>query len=711
MNMEPNKRPIEVQVNLQDLSVMAHTSAPVEPPFTESKASSIVRELREKLSGMNSRKIEISTFAQAGQHRAAFEVLDQNREIVYLVNDLLNTLLGIDLSVLTSVELKSFLEVLIFVASRERKFMQIEGIVDRYLADFSTDLTAERKANLILMKANAALQDDRPTSASEYFNQVLNMDGTSALDKAYSYRGLAFISVDSGIASQYRQRAVDKFLEAGNKREAVADLMYMANASPANLAKYVELIDQAIAIHDKENVTEREELASLYHTKAVQMRSMGAYQEALQCVEMACSFRENTVGNEHQRYSSFSLALLLAEAMNEEGKAQIYQKKVNELVTAIETDEFKWQQIIKEKWAKGEKFDASFVDAVLDSPYLFIRFALHVAIGGIESYSFVERIDSMDKAKKLLRNPYFKDKDHAVFHFTFAEIFRINGRTLDAVREYENCLSFEPLHWKAIHHAGEIFSTGQYWAEAKAFYFNRLVALGEDPGLLFAYARAIYELGENQAAFACFHKLVGSTLAPEAEQYIKLILNRDASIQLSGSHLEKYPFPAPPILLPEFMAALEGFSKTVSTHSRMQFWTKKGGQYVWKPSPENLAKHQLITAMHMKFGDGAIETFQESVAGAGYIDLFIILRGGLKLVVELKMCGAGYSSTYALTGEDQLVHYLKNTGTHIGILVIFDGRKKEFGGGFKPVQGIGNLTIYSLNIDMRPTIRKRGDTG
>jgi hypothetical protein len=34
--------------------------------------------------------------------------------------------------------------------------------------------------------------------------------------------------------------------------------------------------------------------------------------------------------------------------------------------------------------------------------------------------------------------------------------------------------------------------------------------------------------------------------------------------------------------------------------------------------------------------------------------------GGLSIVLELKMCGGGYSSGYAASGEAQLVHYMDN---------------------------------------------------
>lgn len=94
-------------------------------------------------------------------------------------------------------------------------------------------------------------------------------------------------------------------------------------------------------------------------------------------------------------------------------------------------------------------------------------------------------------------------------------------------------------------------------------------------------------------------------------------------------------------------------------------------------------------------------------AGAGIIDLYIILQGGLKIVVELKICGgAGYSSNYALSGKDQLIHYIKNTQTKIGFLIVFDGRMRDFGKGFIPIQSVDDISIFTTAIDMRPKIEK-----
>ncbi|MGN5295503.1 hypothetical protein ACTG1N_03160 [Aeromonas dhakensis] len=133
----------------------------------------------------------------------------------------------------------------------------------------------------------------------------------------------------------------------------------------------------------------------------------------------------------------------------------------------------------------------------------------------------------------------------------------------------------------------------------------------------------------------------------------------------------------------------------------------KSGKYKWVKSPEELSKQMLITFLNGKFGKGEIEILQEPRAGAGFIDLYVLLPGGLKVVIELKMCGYGYSSTYALSGESQIIHYQINKSTKLGYLVVFDARVRDYGKHFKKLQMINKHTIYTTAIDMRPEIVKK----
>ncbi|MGR1218255.1 hypothetical protein ACUYGA_15425 [Metapseudomonas otitidis] len=141
----------------------------------------------------------------------------------------------------------------------------------------------------------------------------------------------------------------------------------------------------------------------------------------------------------------------------------------------------------------------------------------------------------------------------------------------------------------------------------------------------------------------------------------------------------------------------------------MHFWyqDKESKDYKWVSKPEELAKQMLITFLNGKFGKGEMEILQEPRAGAGFIDLYAILPGGLRVVVELKMCGGGYTSTYAISGEGQIIHYQNNRNTNLGYLVVLDGRMRDFGMGFKKLQTINTHTIYSVAVDMRPKIDKK----
>ena len=142
----------------------------------------------------------------------------------------------------------------------------------------------------------------------------------------------------------------------------------------------------------------------------------------------------------------------------------------------------------------------------------------------------------------------------------------------------------------------------------------------------------------------------------------------------------------------------------------MAFWRKAGKDYDWIERPEKLAQILLETSLRMRFGK-RIDVFREIAAGAGRVDLYVKLTGELSILVELKMCGVRYSSSYAAEGEEQLIHYMDNVGTHLGYLVVVDGRVRT--NGERLMSGkAGPHTIFERLIDVNPHVkrapRKRG---
>ena len=75
----------------------------------------------------------------------------------------------------------------------------------------------------------------------------------------------------------------------------------------------------------------------------------------------------------------------------------------------------------------------------------------------------------------------------------------------------------------------------------------------------------------------------------------------------------------------------------------MTFWTKEANDYQWIERPEKWAQHLLHTFLEARFGD-RVDIFEELSTGAGRLDLYVKLIGGLSIILELKMCGFRYSS-------------------------------------------------------------------
>lgn len=86
------------------------------------------------------------------------------------------------------------------------------------------------------------------------------------------------------------------------------------------------------------------------------------------------------------------------------------------------------------------------------------------------------------------------------------------------------------------------------------------------------------------------------------------------------------------------------------------------------------------------------------------------MDNGLAAVVELKMCGKGYSSTYAASGEEQIIHYLDNRNTSRGYLVVFDARANDFGKALLKTAVTGKFTIGERFVDLRPEVKQKSSS-
>lgn len=146
------------------------------------------------------------------------------------------------------------------------------------------------------------------------------------------------------------------------------------------------------------------------------------------------------------------------------------------------------------------------------------------------------------------------------------------------------------------------------------------------------------------------------------------------------------------------LECIEDYKKYISSDIRMSFWRTDRGVRKWIPHPEQHAKLQLFAFLRGTYGSSTL-ILEEVNAGAGRVDLFVMFLSQEIAIIELKMCGHGYSLNYAQKGTSQVQHYMANKEAKEGYLVILDSRLRDYG---KLTIAELDENIKAVTIDVRP---------
>jgi tetratricopeptide (TPR) repeat protein len=283
------------------------------------------------------------------------------------------------------------------------------------------------------------------------------------------------------------------------------------------------------------------------------------------------------------------------------------------------------------------------------------------------------------------------------------------GKTRRALEWYRKLFADDPNDAEVAVDLINLLGRQKEWGEAAIVLKKQIDLLGQRPGVLFAYGWALFEAGDFNGAIDALGgslKLGGNeTMITQAREL------RDRAFELGGKAIPPAP-PKPatgPVSRKEFETALKEFGNAISKNRRMAFWRRKDGKRVWAERPERLAQQFLHIFLQAKFVERT-EIEGEVIAGAGRIDLFVKLIGNMSIVVEIKMCGLGYSSRYAAAGEQQITHYMKNRATQLGYLLVFDGRTKSNGKRVLPRRS-GSQTVLEYSVDVSPEVKSRPNSG
>lgn len=577
--------------------------------------------------------------------------------------------------------------------------------IDYLLKNYSEDLDTDLLQNIILEKANCLANDGHINIARINYNKVLNTEGVAPATTAWAYQGLSIIAETDLDRIKYAQNAADFHFQSGNKIEAIKNLIQISNFK-GNIepSEAIIILDRCIALYEEKSLVDRELLASLIHKKSSYLYKIKQIKDALALAERACDLRRGLIGNEIELCSSLSLAEILADLDEQKDKVDKYRSEYEILKVKIKDENFNLREKISLLIKNSEFLDDELLAVVLDSNDKDLIISILLYQSTDKNLSLDDAMTLLDKCRVYAEEEKSNDILDVIY-FSIAEKYRIEGLYDEAYTFYNKSLQVNQFNQSSGQNCIAMLFQEKKWQQAQIFLEERIKIIGELPNVCFTYGRALFEDKQYGKALKYFNKS-DKTISKLAEYKSMCIDNLDDS-ELVRANMEDNK--KRELTVNDFFDILKEFSRTISASSRMFFWEKADDKksYKWTTKPEEKSKQLLINFLTGKLGFDSTEIIQECKAGAGYIDLYIILPGGLKVVVELKMCGgSGYSSGYALSGESQIIHYQQNKSTKLGFLVVFDGRLRDYGKNFKEIKNVDGHTIYTVAIDMRPIIDK-----
>ncbi|MGD1037179.1 MAG: hypothetical protein ABR878_08275 [Roseiarcus sp.] len=625
-------------------------------------------------------------------------------------NNLLTALFRVDVS---SAEVESDRRLLrdcrLRTAQRLDRFDLAGSEANAILKERDATLTREERAALEMVIAISAINRGNRETGLSILRRLLNEpDQLPAEERGWAWRNISLtVSIDDPEAQRASRLSADAFLESGNKQEAGKSLMRLANIlMREDAGAAVATLDEMMTLLDREGLVDRYVRSAALHARANRLAMLGKHSEAFRDASEAVALRRGLLGAETGFVSSLYLAAVAAGRLGDVAAAQAFEREARTITDEQQIPHF---QLAERVSALATSFDSKAAeDLVRDAEAannLDVLAAVRVCQVTMDSaLTDTARLELLEETlRRLTTAEGGRSMVQPLKHALARQLVRM-GELQRAEAWYREMLSANPRDISARNELLDCLWRLEKWGDAAILLKKQIGLTGEMPGLLFAYGKSLLEAGDARGATSALTKSLqlggNDNLRKSATEL------RERALQQVDDHAPSTATrpDTGPVTRDEFETALAAFARFVAADRRMGFWRAGNGNHKWIPRPEGRAQDLLHSYLKARF-DERVDIFQELATGAGRVDLFVRLNGGLSIVVELKMCGFGYSSSYAAEGEEQVKHYMDNRRTHLGYLVVFDARIDKFGAPFDLARTSGH-TIITRTVDVRPRVKR-----
>ncbi|EMY70605.1 tetratricopeptide repeat protein [Leptospira vanthielii] len=635
--------------------------------------------------------------------REAYEILNSNQDrLQFCTNtNVLNLLLKMDLEILNKVERLNFLKNAIALSHKFHLPHITSNYVNRILHEFSSELEPLLLENLELEQANQAARDKKFNLAYNLYNQILTKTAENST-KAWIYRGLSIIAPTPTEYERYAMLSFDLFLTSGNKEQAITELIGLSNFYfNIDPEKCIFYINEAINILQPDNPLNKERQGSLRFHLAKTYLEQNKIEKAKSAIDESINLRENLIGNLQELCSTYYLAKEISQKLGNNDEVQLYSEKIDKIHQSINDPIFNLKIEVITSIENFKTIPIEFLSKIENQPDVSLIISSYILFGLNKNLPNHERFKFLDLAIEEISKIKIDTEILSLAYYSLGKLYKEDNNSPKSIEFILKSLDIHPYRLSAIADLINLYIEMELWSDLTKFLNSKIEIYGEYSHLNYLKALALHKNGNETEALALLSKLDGDqNLKPKIDDLILECVKNGGTKPVFQSIVKPNSFN-----IFDFRSILCECAESISTKSRMHFWkyNKEKRKHSWIQSPEETAKQLIIQYLTGKLSYIDFEILEEIKVSAGRMDLYI--KGATQsFIIELKICGESYSSTYALTGEDQLLHYMKGKKLYTAFLFVFDGRTRDQGKHFIETKSIGEYTIYTIVCDLNPNV-------
>lgn len=636
---------------------------------------------------------------------------------IQTITQIFNLILPVPIYGLPSHQAKLLIDCKLFCSNRLGIFKGLYDDISFYLRTFQSEIDEDFRQSLILAQANCAAQEKKNELAYSLYSSVLKT-AQSSVTLAWAHRGLANILDLSDPDSLYHEDlAGSLFLQSGYIENYVGSKVRCADKVEfSNPKTAIKMLDDALQVCDPNNDDFKKHIISIQVKKSKIYDWIGAGSHALEEVQSSLNVLDThrNFGLESLQISAYNLYIFLAEKQSSADSKLIRdaQNNIFSLAQRLQDDDKSDYEIRKKLIEALDRGDADVlhsleaeINALQDQLLKILYLIVDIMVSG---YTFFEKMERLEKLCKYIDTGKTPLEVTSLIYNLYADTYLSYDDYEKAITWYRKALDINPFLWHCRQNYVALLWEAGKWNDVAGYLEAQVKRFGDQPNLLVVYGRSLIKVKAYGKALKVLRK--AQKLLPDSkmiDKYISFAIDScgEGTLTLDLDN-EQSTEPLKPNITPEnFRTLLTEFSKFVRSEVRMTFWKSASGRkHTWIASPEKHGQTLLHTFIKSKYND-AVEVMEEVYTGAGRVDVYLQFSNGFKTIIELKMCGHSYSETYSLEGIKQLDHYLVNKKVHVGYLLIFDSRTRDFQKNIQPIYFVGQNIIYTNVVDVRPSVK------